>query len=274
MTRLAGKSAIVTGAGNGIGRACALTFAREGATVVVTDVQEDAAAATAAHIERGGGRAVAVAADSSDPAANDELVRTAVRVFGGLDVLVTAAGIAHAAYRSGDLETEKRVLADEHSPDRAARILDLGLEEWNRVLEVNLTGTLLAVQAAARRMVEQRRGGSIVTVASIAAKHPDTGRVAYGVSKAGVWMLTKQAASSLGAHGIRVNSIGPGLIDTNMLAVVDEVPGLREKMLRPVPLRRFGTADEVAAAALFLASDDSGYVTGEMLHPSGGYYVG
>jgi len=138
------------------------------------------------------------------------------------------------------------------------------------VLDVNLTGTLLAVQAAARQMLS-RGGGSIITIASIAAKHPEAGPVAYGVSKAGVWMVTKQAAQALGPAGIRVNAIGPGYIDTNMLAVMKEMPGAIEQIVGRLPLRRLGRPVDVANAALFLASDESAYFTGELLHPDGGF---
>ena len=139
------------------------------------------------------------------------------------------------------------------------------------MLDVNLTGTFLAVQAAARRMLDLGRGGSIITIASIAAKHPEAGPVAYGVSKAGVWMVTKQAAMSLGPAGIRVNAIGPGYIDTNMLAVMKTMPGAAERLISGLPLRRLGTPLDVANAALFLAGDESSYFTGEILHPDGGF---
>jgi NAD(P)-dependent dehydrogenase (short-subunit alcohol dehydrogenase family) len=120
-------------------------------------------------------------------------------------------------------------------------------------------------------MLEQGRGGSIVTIASIAAKHPEAGPAAYAVSKAGVWMLTKHAARSLGPAGIRVNAIGPGFIETNMTAPLREIPGVADMLLDNLPLRRMGTAREVADTALFLAGDESSYFTGEILHPDGGF---
>ena len=154
--------------------------------------------------------------------------------------------------------------------DTARQFTEFPLEAWQAVLDVNLTGTLLAVQAAARQMLS-RGGGSIITIASIAAKHPEAGPVAYGVSKAGVWMVTKQAAQALGPAGIRVNAIGPGYIDTNMLAVMKEMPGAIEQIVGRLPLRRLGRPVDVANAALFLASDESAYFTGELLHPDGGF---
>ncbi len=117
------------------------------------------------------------------------------------------------------------------------------------------------------------RGGSIVTIASIASKHPEPGTSRYGVSKAGVWMLTKHAAPLLAAAGIRVNAVGPGFIETNMTPIVRERPELNERFLGDIPMGRMGTPDEVAAVVAFLASDDASYFTGEILHPDGGYYT-
>jgi NAD(P)-dependent dehydrogenase (short-subunit alcohol dehydrogenase family) len=271
MGRLAGKVAVVTGGANGIGRACCERFAAEGADVVIGDVQ--VAEAAVAAVEGHGRRAVARRLDAADPAANDALMQAAVDELGGLDILVTAAGISHAAYRSGDVANDLSRLRDPSraQADPAHQFAEFPLEEWKAVLDVNLTGTFLAVQAAARRMLALGRGGSIITIASIAAKHPEAGPVAYGVSKAGVWMVTKQAAQSLGPAGIRVNAIGPGYIDTNMLAVMKEVPGAVDGIVASLPLRRMGTPLDVANAAVFLASDESAYFTGEILHPDGGF---
>ncbi|MFI5042339.1 MAG: SDR family NAD(P)-dependent oxidoreductase [Acidimicrobiales bacterium] len=271
MGRLAGKVAVVTGGANGIGRACCERFAAEGADVVIGDVQ--AADATTAAVEALGRRAVARHLDAGSPADNDALMRCALDQFGGLDIVVTAAGISHAAYRSGDLANDLARLTNPGRAqlDPARQFADFPIGEWQAVLDVNLTGTFLAVQAAARSMLALGRGGSIITIASIAAKHPEAGPVAYGVSKAGVWMVTKQAAQSLGPAGIRVNAIGPGYIDTNMLAVMKEMPGAVERIVAGLPLRRLGTPLDIANAAVFLASDESSYFTGEILHPDGGF---
>jgi len=271
MGRLAGKVAVVTGGANGIGRACCERFAAEGADVVVGDVQ--AADETVAAVQAHGRRAVARHLDASSPAANEALMQAAVEEFGGVDVVVTAAGISHAAYRSGDVANDLARLGDpgRAAADPAQQFANFALEEWRAVLDVNLTGTFLAVQAAARAMLALGRGGSIITIASIAAKHPEAGPVAYGVSKAGVWMVTKQAAQQLGPAGIRVNAIGPGYIDTNMLAVMKQMPGVVEAIVAGLPLRRMGTPLDVANAAVFLASDESSYFTGEILHPDGGF---
>jgi NAD(P)-dependent dehydrogenase (short-subunit alcohol dehydrogenase family) len=271
MGRLAGKVAVVTGGANGIGRACCERFAAEGADVVIGDVQD--ADATVAAVEAHGRRAVTRRLDAASPAGNEALMQAAVAELGGLDVLVTAAGISHAAYRSGDVANDLARFSDpaRAQADPARQFAEFPLEEWRAVLDVNLTGTFLAVQAAARRMLALGKGGSIITIASIAAKHPEAGPVAYGVSKAGVWMVTKQAAQSLGPAGIRVNAIGPGFIDTNMLAVMKEVPGALDAIVARLPLRRMGTPLDVANAAVFLASDESAYFAGEILHPDGGF---
>jgi len=271
MGRLAGRVAVVTGGANGIGRACCERFAEEGADVVIGDVQ--AADAAVAAVEAHGRRALARRLDAASPADNDALMQAAIDELGRLDVLVTAAGISHAGYRSGDMANDLARLAapERQRLDPAHQFAEFALEEWEAVLGVNLTGTFLAVQAAARRMLALGRGGSIVTIASIAAKHPEAGPVAYGVSKAGVWMVTKQAAQALGPAGIRVNAIGPGYIDTNMVAVMKEMPGVLEGIVAGLPLGRLGTPRDVANAAVFLASDESAYFTGEILHPDGGY---
>jgi NAD(P)-dependent dehydrogenase (short-subunit alcohol dehydrogenase family) len=273
--RLDGKVAVVTGGGNGIGRACCERFAEEGARVVVADVLDDAGAATVALLEGQGAKALYLHVDATSPEDNEAVMRAAVDSFGGIDIVVTAAGISNAGYRSGDIEGQKqRLAANAGQPaDTARAFTGMPIEEWRQVIEVNLTGTLLALQSAARHMLDQGRGGSIVTIASIAAKVPEAGTPSYGVSKAGVWMLTKHAARSLAPAGIRVNAIGPGYIQTNMTAIIGELPGARDRILGGIPMGRMGIPREVANTALFLASDESSYFTGEILHPDGGYYT-
>ncbi|WP_406285248.1 SDR family NAD(P)-dependent oxidoreductase [Embleya sp. NBC_00896] len=268
MGQLDGRVAVVTGGANGIGRACCERFAEEGADIVVADILDEAAMDTIGAVEKRGRRATYMHTDASSPTDTETVMQHAIDMFGAIDILVTAAGISTADYVSGRPSPE---IAIERDPIK--RFTDSPLGEWQRVLDVNLTGTLLAVQAAARRMVDQGRRGSIITVASIAAKHPEAGTPAYSVSKAGVWMLTKQAALVLGPAGIRVNAIGPGFIETNMTAVLRGMPELEQRLLGSVPLGRMGSAREVANAALFLASDQSSYFTGEMLHPDGGFYT-
>jgi NAD(P)-dependent dehydrogenase (short-subunit alcohol dehydrogenase family) len=274
-SRLEGRVAVVTGGGNGIGRACCERFAEEGADVVVADLLDDAGGETVQLVEKSGRSGEFVHLDAASPEGNAELVRRAVDRFGRVDVLVTAAGISHAEYKSGDRSRDEEMLARaiETRAEPARRLLDLELEQWQKVLDVNLTGTFLALQATARQMVEQGSGGSIVTIASVAAKHPEAGPPSYAVSKAGVWMLTKAAARSLGPAGIRVNSIGPGFIATNMTAMATALPEVTEMFLANLPLGRLGTPREVADTALFLASDESAYFTGEILHPDGGFFT-
>lgn len=273
--RLEGKVALVTGGGNGIGRACAERFAAEGASVVVADLLDDAAADAVAQIESRGGTAAAAHVDAPVPDDNDAAAQLAVDRYGRLDIVLTAAGISHAGYRSGDRSADAEMMtrAAQGFADPSAGFLGVDLQEWEKVLSVNLTGTFLAVQAAARHMVAADNGGSIITIASIAAKHPDAGPLAYTVSKAGVWMMTKHAARTLGPAGIRVNAIGPGFIETNMTRIITEFEPVRERFLSTIPLRRMGQPSDIAAAALFLASDDASYVTGEILHPDGGFYT-
>jgi NAD(P)-dependent dehydrogenase (short-subunit alcohol dehydrogenase family) len=271
--RLNGKVAVVTGGGNGIGRACCERFAAEGADIVVADVLEGPGKEVVAAVEAAGRRAVFVQADAASPEDNDATMQRALDGLGRIDVLVTSAGISGKGYRSdGDTaaQLERSAANAEVMLDPVRSFTDFPLDDWHAVLEVNLTGTLLAMQSAARRMTA---GGSIITLASIAAKQPEAGTPSYSVSKAGVWMLTKFAAKSLAAAGIRVNAIGPGFIDTNMTAIVRAVPQLEERFMAHVPMGRFGTPQEIANTALFLASDESSYTTGEIFHVDGGFYT-
>jgi NAD(P)-dependent dehydrogenase (short-subunit alcohol dehydrogenase family) len=273
-SRLDGKVAVVTGGGNGIGRACCLRFADEGADVIVADIQEEPGAETVGAVKERGREALFVRVDTRSEEDNETMAATAVERFGKIDILVTAAGISHQDYVSGDKQATQqmieRAMADMGSP--AAALANLDMAGWQRVLDVNLTGTLLGIRAVAERMAASG-GGSIVTIASIAAKRPDAGPLAYAVSKAGVWMLTKSTARSLGPVGIRVNAIGPGYIDTNMTAFLTENEMIKQMAMTQIPLGRIGTPTDVANTALFLASDESSYFTGEILHPDGGFYT-
>lgn len=274
--RFADQVVVITGAGNGIGRACALRFAAQGAAVVAADLQPGPLATTVADIEAAGGRAIAVALDATSPADNEAMAAAAIDAFGRLDLLITAAGISHSEYRSGDLENDLKYmmsnLENVETPWRT--FLELEVDAFRKVIDVNLTGTWLAMQACCARMVDSGRGGAVVTIASIAAKDPDAGPLAYTVSKAGVWMLTKKSARELAGAKIRVNSIGPGFIDTNMTQLIKMMPPERaEQLLAKIPMGRTGHADEIAKVAAFLCSDDASYMTGELLHPDGGWFT-
>jgi NAD(P)-dependent dehydrogenase (short-subunit alcohol dehydrogenase family) len=271
--RLQGKVAVVTGGGNGIGRACCERFAAEGADVVVADVLEGPGLEVVAAVEAAGRRARFVRADATSVDDNEAVMQCALDELGRLDVLVTSAGISGKGYVSDpdtSAQIERMASGGSAALDPVASFVDLPLDDWQAVLDVNLTGTLLAIQSAARRMPD---GGSVITLASIAAKQPEAGTPAYSVSKAGVWMLTKFAAKTLAPVGIRVNAIGPGFIDTNMTAVVRALPQLEERFIGQVPMGRFGTPLEIADTALFLASDESSYTTGEIFHVDGGFYT-
>jgi NAD(P)-dependent dehydrogenase (short-subunit alcohol dehydrogenase family) len=270
--RLDGRTAVVTGGANGIGRACCVRFADEGANVVVADLLD--ASETVALVKERGREALSVQLDATSEASNEAMTQTATERFGRIDVLVTAAGILHANAVSGDVDRDRQMLMESVSRigQPGAGIASVELADWQKILDVNLTGTLLACKAVAPVMIEQK-SGSIIHIASIAAKHPEAGPLAYGVSKAGVWMLTKQLAGDLAGAGVRVNAIGPGFIETNMTTAVFENDMIRQMLLTRVPLQRLGRAEDIANAALFLASDESSYFTGEILHPDGGYYT-
>jgi 3-oxoacyl-[acyl-carrier protein] reductase len=242
--RLQGRVAAITGGALGIGRATALLFAAEGAAVVLGDVQVEAAEAVAKEIAQAGGRALAV----GDAGQVQAFVDRAVAELGRLDVMFANAGIAHSA-----------------------PFLEHAEAQWHRVLRVNLTGVFLCCQIAARQMVAQG-GGRIITTASINGFRGVENLVGYNTAKAGVIELTKTMAVELAQHGITVNAIAPAQIDTRLTRGLSD--DARARRVARIPMGRFGEADEVAKAALFLASDDAGYVTGHTLAVDGGYLAG
>src|SRR5262249_42592102 len=247
--RLLDRVAVITGGALGIGRATARLFAEEGAAVALADVQEEAAKAVAAEIAAKGGKAIAVGVDVGDAAAVQSLVERVARELGRVDVMFANAGIAHSA-----------------------PFLEHPEAEWHRVLRVNLTGVFFCCQAAARQMVKQGGGGRIIATASINGFRGVENLVGYNVAKAGVIEMTKTMAVELAQHGIQVNAIAPAQIDTRLVRSLPE--DARRRRLERIPMARFGEPEEVAKAALFLASNDASFVTGHTLPVDGGYLAG
>lgn len=258
--RLEGKVALITGGGSGIGRSTALRFVAEGAAVCCADLSLENAATVVNEVESAGGRGIAVQVDTADEPACEAMVARCVEAFGAVDVLVAAAGIGSALPRT-------------QQPALPLGVLDYPIDAFKRVIDVNFYGVLFSNRAAARWMRAQRRPGSMINLASIAARVPLPGG-AYSVSKAGVWMITKVLAAELAPLGIRVNAIGPAYIDTPLTAGLHDDEARMQRVLAGTPMGRMGQPEEIASTALFLATDDSSYFTGELLHPSGGMFHG
>ncbi|WNB90434.1 3-oxoacyl-[acyl-carrier-protein] reductase [Bacillus sp. NEB1478] len=242
---LTNKSVLVTGASRGIGRAIALYFAKQGAKVAVNySGSEEKANEVVAEIKENGGTAFSIKADisSSDDVAN--MIKTVIDEFGSLDVLVNNAGIT-----------------------RDNLLMRMKEEDWDAVINTNLKGVFLTTKAVTRQMMKQRNG-RIINIASIVGVSGNAGQANYVAAKAGVIGLTKTTAKELSSRGITVNAIAPGFIETDMTGKLEE--GIKEDMLRNIPLARFGQPDDIAAAAAFLASDQSSYITGQTLHVDGG----
>jgi glucose 1-dehydrogenase len=246
--KLQGKVAIVTGAGTGIGQAIAVAFAKDGASVVVdyvgkASVSED----TIQKIQASGGKSLGIAADISLPDDVDGLVQKTVATFGKLDIFVNNAGI------------EKKIA-----------FVDYPLEEWQKIMAVNLTGPFLCAQAAAKQMIRQGGGGRIINISSIHEDLPMPTNSAYCAAKGGLRMLMRTIAVELAPHQITVNNIGPGAIYTPIDKDVERDARLDERILAEIPMRRWGKPEEVAQLAVYLASDDAGYVTGSTHFIDGG----
>ena len=246
--KLENKVAIVTGAATGIGQAIAIGMAKEGASVVVDYVgSPDSANATIQQIESAGGKALAVAADVSQPDQVASLIQQAVRQFGKLDVVVNNAGIEY-----------------KHP------FPEFPLDQWNKIIAVNLTGPFLCAQAAAKQMILQGGGGRIINISSIHQDLPMPTNAPYCASKGGLRMLMRTIAVELAPHQITVNNIGPGAIFTPIDADIEANPEMERALMAEIPLGRWGKPEEVAHLAIFLASDDAAYITGSTYYIDGG----
>jgi NAD(P)-dependent dehydrogenase (short-subunit alcohol dehydrogenase family) len=246
--RFEGKVAMVTGAASGIGLATAKAFAREGARVVIVDLNASAAQATADTLVAGGAAAIACVADVSDPADCEAMVALVVAKYGRLDIAVNNAGIP-AGF--------------------GADFTDTSVDLWRRIIDVNLSGVFYAMRAEVPAL-KAAGGGAIVNTASIAGVIAGRGMASYVAAKHGVAGLTKAAALDLISHGIRVNAVCPGAIDTAMLAPVMADPLLHAQMAGSVPAGRVGLPAEIAAAILFLCSPAASYAVGHLLVLDGG----
>ena len=251
MDNLKGKTAIVTGAARGIGAAIAKTLASRGANVAVCDLQAEWCADTVAAIEAAGSKAKAYGVNVAESAAVDACVKSVIADFGGIDILVNNAGIT-----------------------KDGLLMRMSDDDWDAVLDVNLKGTFLFTRAVSRPMMKNKAadgsqaGGSIINIASVVGIMGNAGQANYTASKGGVIALTKTTAKELGSRNIRCNAVAPGFIQSKMTDVLSEE--VRANYMATIPLRRFGTADDIAKAVAWLAGDESSYVTGQIISVNGG----
>jgi D-sorbitol dehydrogenase (acceptor) len=258
--RLEGKVAAITGAGSGMGKAIAHAFAREGAKVVVADLNRAAAEQVADDIGGAGGEAVAVEVDVRDQAQAQAMVDAAVEFFGGLDILVNNAGVG-----------------------KIIPFLETTDEDWDFMFDVNCKGMLWCSQAAARQMIAQGRGGKIINLASQAGRRGEALVLAYCASKACVISMTQSMALALAEHKINVNGIAPGIVDTPFWVEVDkqfakllgwEIGEPKRRFVESIPFGRIEQPEDITGAAIFLASADSDYMTQQTLNVDGGNWPG
>ncbi|WP_055474424.1 SDR family NAD(P)-dependent oxidoreductase [Gordonia sp. HS-NH1] len=242
--RVAGKIAVVIGGGSGIGEAAARTLAAHGATVAVADVNREAAESVAREI---GGGARAHWVDVTDEASIAALLTGVSDDLGGVDTVVNCAGLNIPGF-----------------------IVDLDAQQWHTTIELCLTGSFLVTKHAGRTLND---GGSLIGIASLNARQPAAGFAGYCAAKAGMVMLAEVAALELAPRGIRVNSISPGLVDTPLVQTLTSIPVIQDDFTANTPLGRNGRPDEIADAVLYLASDDSRWVTGETININGGAHL-
>jgi 3-oxoacyl-[acyl-carrier protein] reductase len=245
---LTGRTAIVTGGGQGIGKAICLALAQAGSNIVVADLNRDIAESTAREVEALGRKSLAIQADVCSREQAEAMVRQTIEGFGGLDILVNNAG----------------------GPKHSVPAMEMSESAWDDVVDINLKSVFLCTQAAARPMIA-KKSGNIINIASISAFVAYPLCVPYGASKAGVVNFTRSMASILGPHNIRVNAVAPGSIATEgRTAFFAQHPELEHFRPESVPLQRVGTPEDVAGAVVFLASEASAYVTGHVINVDGG----
>lgn len=248
--RLKNKTAIVTGAAQGIGFGCAQRFAQEGANVVLVDYNEEAGRAATDRLIAAGHTAMFIQCDVGFKAAVDDMVSTAIDHFGQIDVLVSNAGI-----------------------NRRADFLDFSEDDWDLVIRTNLKSVFLCGQAVGRHMVERKIAGSIINMASTSVKMTMPNISAYASSKGAIASLTNAMSLSLAPRGVRVNAIGPGTIATELTRkALLEDPVMNARIMSRTPLGRVGEPEDVAGVAMFLATDDSAYVSGQVIYIEGGRF--
>ncbi|SFD86931.1 3-oxoacyl-[acyl-carrier-protein] reductase [Bacillus sp. OV194] len=242
---LKGKTALVTGASRGIGRAIALELAKNGAKVAVNYAGSEAKAQEVVDEIRSMGQdAIAVQANVADSESVSAMVKTVIEEFGALDILVNNAGIT-----------------------RDNLIMRMKEDEWDAVLDTNLKGVFLCTKAVTRQMMKQRKG-RIINISSIVGVSGNPGQANYVAAKAGVIGLTKSTAKELASRNITVNAVAPGFIDTDMTHVLEE--NVKGEILKAIPLARFGSTEDISSLVTFLASDCSSYITGQTIHVDGG----
>jgi len=242
--KLRDKVALITGGARGIGQAIAMTFAKEGADIVVADVNLEVARKTASEIEALGRRTLALEMDVTDFAKVEEGVNKILDKFGKVDILVNNAGIT-----------------------KDNLILRMSQTDWDAVINVNLKGTFNCIKAVSRPMIKQR-SGKIVSIASIIGLMGNAGQANYAASKAGIIALTKTVAKELASRNINANAVAPGFIQTEMTASLSEE--VKAKMMEAIPLAKLGLPQDVANVCLFLASEDASYITGQVITVDGG----
>lgn len=248
--RLKGKRTIVTGGTRGIGLAIAERYAKEGAEVIITGRDKEVAEQAAADIRKDGGVVHAYALDVQNSDEVDGMIRFAMDTMGGIDVLVANAGICEPAH-----------------------FLDITEESWDRHIAINLKGVFLCGQAVAKHMVDAGTKGKIINMTSVNGLAGEADQAHYNASKGAITLLTYSMAIDLAVHGINVNGIAPGFVDTRLTRPLINVPSAINEYVKTIPLGRYGRPDEMSGAAVFLASEDSDYVTGHVLVVDGGQVI-